>query len=376
MSKTLKKRAICLNLIKSITKTKGYFTITDLIKETSVPRSTIQDWINRLLNEGYVNVIEESSGSRPARFNYLLKSEYPTTACKNIFTCVDRENGLVEIYHFCGSEGCTSYCAYAHQQTGGVIINTRHDGLFLRELARIGRKPLDGLGSKSAVGIEEITIEGDEVVQTIRATGGGPAYSLTETMGGAMGVRRIDHTKKGTHIEGKIYTPALQHLTIGIDDTDDLEEGATWAISLSLLNNLKPIHRIAHRIVFLNPQISYKTLGNNASFIELALQETDYAAILNDIQDFLRYKTVSEETAIAVMKGLVVPDALIHFANKVRVKEVAIADAEKVAKELGIDLIEITGERGKIGALASIAFLREKPDTLLNPEVNIELNSF
>ena len=240
MSKTLKKRTVCLNLIKTITKEKGYFTITDLIKETSIPRSTAQDWINRLVNEGYVNRLEEASGSRPAKFNYVLKSEYPTTACKNIFTCLDRENNLVEIYHFCGSEGCTTYCAYAHRQTGGVIIKTRHDGVFLRELAKIGYEPLVGLGSKSSVGIEEVSIKDDEIVQTIKATGG-PAYSVTETMGGAMGVRRIEHTKKGNYIEGKIYTPALEHITVGIDDTDDDEEGATWAISLSLLNNLTNI---------------------------------------------------------------------------------------------------------------------------------------
>ncbi len=372
MSKTLKKRAICLNLIKTISKEKGFFTVTDLIKETNVPRSTVQDWINRLVNEGYVNRLEDAAGSRPAKFNYLLKSEYPTTACKNIFTCLDRKNNLVEIYHHCGSEGCTTYCAYAHRQTGGVIINTRHDGVFLRELAKIGREPLEGLGSKSSVGIEEISIEGDEIIQIIKATGG-PAYSVTETMGGAMGVRRIEHTKKGNYIEGKIYTPALEHITVGIDDTDDLEEGATWAISLSLLNNLKNTYRIAHRIVFLNPNIQYKTLGNNASFIEFAIRESDYESVLSDIRDFLSYKTVSEHTAIAVMRGLIVPERLKLFANRVRTQEVSITETDQVAKDLNIDLIEITGERGKVGALASIAFLREAPSCLLNPEINIKI---
>ncbi|MHA1264726.1 MAG: helix-turn-helix domain-containing protein [Candidatus Helarchaeota archaeon] len=370
MSKTLKKRAICLNLIKSITKSKGFFTISDLIKETGVPRSTIQDWINRLINEGYVHRIEDAAGSRPAKFNYILKSDYPTTACKIIFTCLDRKNNLVEIYHFCGSEGCTSYCANAHRQIGGLIINTQHDGMFLRELAQIGRKPLKGLGSKAAVGIEEIIIEDNEIVQTIKATGG-PAYSLTETMGGAIGVRRIKYTKKSKYIVGKIYTPALEHITVGIDDTDDIDEGATWAISLSLLNNLKNIYRIAHKIVFLNPKIPYKTAGNNACFIEFAISESDYNHVITDIQEFLKYKTVSEQTSIAVMRGLLVPEPLKQFANYVRSKEVSIDLAESTAKKLNIDLIEITGKRGKVGALASLAFLRESSSTMLNPEAMI-----
>lgn len=372
MSKTLRKRTVCLNLIKSISKTRGYFTINDILNETSVPRSTIQDWINRLVNEGYINRVEEPAGSRAAKYNYVLKSEYPATACKNIFTCLDREHNLVEIYHFCGSEGCTTYCAYAHKEMGGVILETRNEGFFLRELAKIGRAPLEGLGSKAGVGIEEIVIEKNQVVQSIKATGG-PAYSLTETMGAAMGVKSIAHTKRGNYIEGKIYTDALEHITVGIDDTDDLDEGATWAISLSLLNNLKDINRIAHKIVFLNPNIPYKTLGNNAAFIEFAIQESNYDRIISDIQNFLQYKTVSEQTAIAVMRGLVVPTKLKQFANKTRAIEVPIAETDNLAKELKIDLIEITGERGKVGALASLAFLREDGACLLNPEAQIKI---
>jgi len=373
MSKTLKKRAICLNLVKFLTKRKGYFTITDIINETNAPRSTVQDWINRLITEGYIELVEKSSGSRPAKFNYVMKTDYPT-ACKNIFTCYDPANNLVEIYHFCGSEGCTIYCAYAHKQTGGVILETRHEGFFLREIAKIGSSPLEGLGSKSGVGIDEIAIEGDEIMQSIKATGG-PAYSLTETMGGALGVKHITYSKKENYIEGKIYTDALEHVTIGIDDTDDLEEGATWATSLSLLNNLKLINRIAHKIVFLNPTIQYKTLGNNASFIEFGVKSSNFNRVLNEIQDFLRYKTVSEQTSIAIMKGLIVPPKLKHFANKVRSKEIPISEAEQVAKELDIELIEITGERGKIGALASIAFLREAPSCLINPDSKIQFKS-
>ncbi len=373
MSKTLKKRTVCLNLVKTLSKEKGFFTITDIIDETNTPRSTIQDWINRLIIEGYIVKMEDAAGSRPAKFNYVMKSEYPT-ACKNIFTCLDRKHDLVEIYHFCGSEGCTAYCASAHKQTGGAILETRHEGFILRELAKIGKAPLIGLGSKAGVGIEAISIEDNMIVQSIKATGG-PAYSLTETMGGAIGVKRIEHTKKDTYIEGKIYTDALQHVTIGIDDTDDLEEGATWATSLALLNNLKRINRIAHKIVFLNPSIKYKTLGNNAAFIEFAVKESSYDLVISNVVDFLQYKTVSEETAIAIMKGLVVPNELKAFANLVREKEVPISTAEQVAKDLNIDLIEITGTRGKVGALASIAFLREDPSSLMNPDAKIPTQS-
>ncbi len=373
MSKTLKKRVVCLNLVKSLTKKNGSFTINDIIKETNVARSTIQDWINRLVDEGYIGRIEDAIGSRPAKFNYVLKSEYPATACKNIFTCIDRANNIVEIYHYCGSEGCTTYCAYAHKQTGGVILETRHDGVFLRELAKIGKAPLDL--KRTAVGIEEVIVQGNEIIQTVKATGG-PAYSLTETTGGALGVKSIEHIKKENYIEGKIHTDALEHITIGIDDTDDLEEGATWAISLSLLNNLKSILRIAHKIVFLNPDIPFKTMGNYASFIEFAIKESDFERILRDIQDFLQYKTVSEQTAIAVMRGLLlVPKQLKEFANKVREKEIPISEADRVAKELHIDLIEITGERGKVGALASLAFLREESSCLINPETRISIDS-
>jgi tRNA(Ile2) C34 agmatinyltransferase TiaS len=109
-------------------------------------------------------------------------------------------------------------------------------------------------------------------------------------------------------------------------------------------------------------------MGNYASFIEFAIKESDFERVLRDIQDFLQYKTVSEQTAIAVMRGvLLVPIQLKEFANKVREKEIPISEADRVAKELHIDLIEITGERGKVGALES--------SCLINPETRISIDS-
>ena len=75
------------------------------------------------------------------------------------------------------------------------------------------------------------------------------------------------------------------------------------------------------------------------------------------------------------MRGLIVPEKLKLFANRVRAREISVREADNIANELNIDLVEITGERGKIGALASIAFLREEPSCLMNPEINLQVNS-
>ncbi len=88
--------------------------------------------------------------------------------------------------------------------------------------------------------------------------------------------------------------------------------------------------------------------------------------------EFLQQETDSKETAIAFMEGLVVPEKLKTFARQARQGEVTIEEAKQVAKDLGIELVSVTGEWGMIGALASIGFLYASPEELL--DVTKQLN--
>ncbi|MEM3586890.1 MAG: hypothetical protein QXO71_06150 [Candidatus Jordarchaeaceae archaeon] len=373
MSKILEKRKLCIGLVRRLTDEHGSFTVQDIIIETGLPRSTVQDWIRRLLEEQQICLLENASGRKPARYAFKLRPSLPYSACKRIFTTVDIAHGIGEIYHNCSSEGAVMFCAFTHRRAGSAIISTKYEGLMLREKFRLGdsfEKKIDNSTGSSVV-VERVDLYDGKIVQTVKAFGG-PAHSLTETMRNAKGVLCIELEDKGSYTVGRIFTEPLEHLTIGIDDTDTEEDGATWALSLSLLNHLdENIEKISHKIVVLNPNIKYKTAGNVASFLEIAVDPLKYNEIIDKSINFLEKNTLSENTAFAVLHGLKIPDEVKKFANEVRTKEVKISDAKKIAEKCGIEIFEVTGERGIVGAVASLAFFESDSEVLMNVTANL-----
>jgi methanogenesis imperfect marker protein 11 len=373
MSKILEKRKLCIGLVRRLTDEVGSFTVQDIIFETGLPRSTVQDWMRRLLEEQQIDLVEGASGRKPARYSFRSKPSLPYSACKRIFTTIDPAHEIGEIYHSCSSEGAVMFCAFTHKKAEGAITCTRYEGLMLREKFQLGRtlqKEIDKPTGSSVV-VERVDLQGDKVVQTLKAFGG-PAHSLTETMKNAKGVLRIELEEKEGYTEGKIFTDPLEHLTIGIDDTDTEDAGATWALSLSLLDHLgESVEKISHKVVMLNPNIKYKTAGNAASFLEIAIDPSKYDEIINKSIDFLKTTTLSENTAVAVLHGLNIPNELKKFANSVRAEEVKIDDALKTAEKCEIDVFEVTGKMGIVGAVASLAFFESNANILMDASANL-----
>lgn len=56
-----------------------------------------------------------------------------------------------------------------------------------------------------------------------------------------------------------------------------------------------------------------------------------------------------------------IDEELLKFGEKVKREMVEIEEAENVAERNGVELIEITGRRGVIGALAAVAY-SDSPD--------------
>ena len=74
---------------------------------------------------------------------------------------------------------------------------------------------------------------------------------------------------------------------------------------------------------------------------------------------FLR-DTLSEQTGLAFWEGVVVPKEIKVFSNNAKKRVVTIDDAKKVANAHQIELVEVTGERGFIGAVAGIGYAEEQ----------------
>lgn len=363
MSRVLERRIEYLRLMRQATLERGYFTVVDIAEATKTPRSTVQDWVNRLIEEGCVLVTEEQRGRHAAR--YAASSVMPESACRRVFTTVDGDE--VEIYHECMSGGCAAFCEFHHARAGGALQSVHRDGTLLRERAGLGRREVAvGLDPAPAVGIVGVFHEDGCILQQIRCIGG-PAYSLTDMMSFAEGVCGVTVRREGAVVEGEVVTRALAYVAVGIDDTDVEGEGATFALALALLQHLAKLDGvmpIGHRVAMLNPRLEGATAGNSCSYIELAVEPERVPQIEEAAVRFVAGEAVSVEWGIAVRQGFRTPGALRAYGRSARETVLTREAAEAAAERFGIRL---HGGRGIIGALAAVALIGLPHDVLLDP---------
>lgn len=371
MHGVIKRRRELLRIMRACSLEKGYFTVTDIQALGGVPRSTAQDWINRLVDEGCIVQREKQQGRSPARFATI--SAMPQSACRKIFTTVDGDR--VRIYHECLSGSSAAFCGHHHAQAGGVVLDVWRDGTLLRECARMGSCEVEiGLYPLPAIGVVGVRREGDYIIQTIRCIGG-PAYSLTEMMGHADGVCDIAVRRDGDLVEGEVRTRALSHLIIGIDDTDGKKGGATFALALALLQYLGSTRGaipIEHHVAMLNPAIAEKTAGNSCSYIELAMPPDLLGKITERAALFIGDEAMSAEWGLAIKQGFRITPGLRKYAGDARTGRVTPATASRTARREGISLI---GGRGVIGALAAVGLSGLRNEILLNPRAGIPIDT-
>jgi hypothetical protein len=367
MTGVLEHRRGYLRMMRQFTLDNGFFTVTDFQQAAQIPRSTAQDWVNRLVREGCVVVREGKRGRSAA--TYAAISAVPESACRRLFTTVDGER--VEIYHDCMSGACAAFCGFHHALAGGVIASVERDGTLLRECARIGKQEIEvGLLPLPAVGVTGIEHEGGFIIQHI-CSFGGPAYSLTDMMALADGVCNVEIRHTGSTVEGKVWTRALTHVTIGIDDTDTKEGGATFALALALLTHvsgIKGVLPIAHHVVMLNPAVYRKTAGNSASFIEVAVEPDQCAGLIERSKKFIAGESLSPDWGMAVRQGFVIPPGLREYGKLARTKVIARPLAEATAERFGVQL---HGGNGIIGALGAVALSRLPHEVLLDSRKDI-----
>ncbi len=223
-----------------------------------------------------------------------------------------------------------------------------------------------GLSPLSAVGVCGLEQQGDAIVQHIRCIGG-PAYSLTDMMSRAEGVLRVESRHNGNIVEGKVWTKALRQVTIGVDDTDTKEGGATFALALALLNHLARVPGIipiSHHVVMLNPAVFAKTAGNSASYIEVAAEPAAFPGLMEKAGRFVADESLSREWGIAIRPGLDLPEGLREYGRMARSQVISRTVAEATAERFGAPL---AGGSGVIGALAAVALAGLPHDVLLDP---------
>jgi methanogenesis imperfect marker protein 11 len=275
---------------------------------------------------------------------------------EKVITMVDDQ--IVELveYHPCVSG--SQWMIYQYQHSSDLVLNAKRDGNKHTFLVKVGKSNLGLKPSLHAAGIEEVSVDGDEV-KIVHAGLAGAGVGAAMCRGMAEGVKRVELQDVGGGSKvgrATVVTPRMEKIVIGIDDTDTKAEGATWTLAHNIGAELakQGYNYLDHITVQLYPHNPNKTQNCVAIALVFAVNPGEKDALVQRVVDLLREKTLSDKTAIAILKGLNVPDELKEYGKSAKRSMLTVEEAEKVAKNAGVELVEVTGSQGKIGALAAL----------------------
>jgi methanogenesis imperfect marker protein 11 len=160
-------------------------------------------------------------------------------------------------------------------------------------------------------------------------------------------------------------------LQVGVDDTDKIGVGATWSLANEIahqLNKAKGVEYLNHTLVQLYPGTPERTTNCVATALTFGVKPDKMMWFKKKLTNKFKELTSSRHTGLAFFEGIRIPKMLVQFANQARSQLVTIEDARFVAEILGIDLNEVTGNRGLIGATAALGFA-ERQDEAVKPAV-------
>ncbi|MBO5152514.1 MAG: DUF1743 domain-containing protein [Methanobrevibacter sp.] len=280
---------------------------------------------------------------------------------KKVLTMVDGDKVELVEYHPCISG--SHWLLHQYKNNSELIDDAYRDGNKHVYSCHVGSAPLDLKASFNAAGIDEIQIIGDEVKVTHAGlAGAGVGAGMCRGMG--EGVKYVELIKSGGGSkEGRatVVTPKLQKVVIGVDDTDVKDAGATWTMAHNLGVELasEGFEYLDHIIVQLYPHNPHKTQNCVSIALTFAVESEKKEALINRVIEILKRDTLSDKTAIAVLEGLEIPEKLRQYSIATKSGMMDVETAEKTADELGIDLIAVTGEQGKVGALAALGLYND-----------------
>jgi methanogenesis imperfect marker protein 11 len=275
---------------------------------------------------------------------------------KKVITLVDGD--FVELIEFHPCISGSHWLVNQYKNNSPLILKAYRDGNKHVFLTKVGKTPLDLKASVSAAGIEEVAIE-DNFVKVTHSGLAGAGVGAGMCRGMAEGIDHVELLSEGGGSkEGKatVVTPIMEKIIIGIDDTDTKEEGATWTTAHNIATQLQKegYEYLDHVIVQLYPHNPNKTQNSVSIALTFAIFPNQKEHLINRIISLLNENTLSDETAIAILEGIQIPKELKNYSMDAKTRMVTLEEAEKISNELNIPLLSITGDQGKIGALAAL----------------------
>ncbi len=290
-----------------------------------------------------------------------VESKYGKLFCRGVYTMVDEAEGTARIIEECSARGPVEWDAVNRWRAGGVITDIWVEGTTLIMNTVIGEREVRfGPASKDlgGQGLKSLQVEGD-VVKTIWVGLAGASVGIGACLPQGPGTIEAIYPEDArvggaNRIEITITTPKMIRAIFAVDDTDNKEKGASWVLMLKAAREAPVGHLLVHRIVQLNPNVKEKTTQCVSVGVSFAVREKDFPQLRQHFIDQIRKGTVSENTVLAIYKGLSIPEVVQEYGIRAKKEVLRVQDATLAARRGGVELVEITGPRGAIGAVAGI----------------------
>jgi methanogenesis imperfect marker protein 11 len=290
-----------------------------------------------------------------------VTKKYGRLFCRGVYTLIDEKNGVAQVIEECSAKGPVEWDACNRKRAGGALTNVIVEGNTIIMDAIIGEGEVHfGPASKDVggQGLKAVVIDGPQVRTTwVGLAGASVGVGACMPQGpGTISVEYPDDVKiGGAHrIEVTIVTPKLIRVIISVDDTDTKQQGASWSLMLKLAQDCPVGHFLKHKIIQLNPNVPEKTTNCVSVGVSFAVSERELPALLEYFRTQLKERTFSQETTMAYYVGLKIPKELEEYGWNAKSVIYKPQQAIDVAERTGVKLVEITGKRGTIGAVAAI----------------------
>lgn len=294
-----------------------------------------------------------------------VRQRYGTLFSKKFLVMVDEYAGLAEIIEHCSHRGTIEWDAMNRRRAGGAVRAINVEGSAMSMRASIGSFPVHFGAAGTEIGgqaLEGVEVVGEDEVATTWAGIAGAGVGVAACLPQAPGVIRAEYpSEEDLKIGGartnrvRIISPRYEKVTIGIDDTDTKEEGATWVLALKCAEAcpVEGVEYLNMRLIQLNPAVPKKTTNCVGSALNFAVRPGSVEPLLDYVKDYIETNAVSDDTGIAVYRGIAFADESPYLA-RIKTDIVSIEEAEAEAARVGIRYIDSAGRKGRIGALGAV----------------------
>ncbi len=315
----------------------------------------------------------------PSELRSLVADVPWATSTKRITVTVDpAEPTFIELVEEGSCLGGAAWTGHHYPAASKLVTSALREGtLSIYDLFTGDVEPELVPGLRPAgIGAVVVDREAGERHVTYHGLGGGGVGACL-SRGLAEGVLRIVvHEPPGGSRKSSatLVLPIREKVVLGVDDTDNEDEGSTWSLCHTLGTALQEGGQgdyLYHSLAQLYPSAPHRTRNCVATAITLAVPTNGRDALICRARELLEKWTLSEHTGLAWLHGRDVPPALSLFGRAARGSEVSVDDTFSMAATLpSVGLEPVTGRRGCIGAMAALAYHRRWRDAVTVPVID------